>query len=76
VASGGGSHLGVGGEMAMGKEASDRFFLFIGGGEREGVVLVLHVSDSWPTARRSDRTTARRQVPCSVPLAGGPQSGF
>jgi hypothetical protein len=36
VASGGGSHLGVGGETAMGKEASDGFFLLIGGGERGG----------------------------------------
>jgi hypothetical protein len=76
VASGGGSHLGVGGETAMGKEASDGFFLLIGGGERGGVVSVQHVSDSWPTAHRSDRTTVRRWVPCSVPLTGGPRSGF
>jgi hypothetical protein len=32
--SGGGSHLSVGGETAMGKEASVGFFLLIGGGER------------------------------------------
>jgi hypothetical protein len=29
-----------------------------------------------PTARRSGGTTARRQVPYSVPLTGGPQLGF
>jgi hypothetical protein len=30
----GGSHLGIGGETAMGKEASVDFFLIIGEGER------------------------------------------
>jgi hypothetical protein len=73
----GGSHLDVGGETTMGKEASASFFLLIGGGERErGAVPVQHVGDGWPTAHRSGETTARHRVPCSLPLTSGPQSGF
>jgi hypothetical protein len=62
--------------MVMGKEASAGFFLLIGGGEREGAVLVSHVGDGWPTALWFGGTTARRRVPYSAPLTGGPRSGF
>jgi hypothetical protein len=44
--------------------------------ERGGVVPIPHVSDGRPTAHRSGRTTARRQVACSMPLTGGPRSDF
>jgi hypothetical protein len=65
VASGGGSHLGVGGETMIEKEASPEFFLLIGGGEREGVVPVLHISDVRPTACRSSGNAAQRRSPVS-----------
>jgi hypothetical protein len=74
--SGGGSLLNAGGETETGKEASAGFFLHIGGGEREGVVPVLHVDDGRPMAHRFGGTTAQYRVPYSVPLTGGPRSGF
>jgi hypothetical protein len=60
----------------MRKDASASFLLLIGGGEREGVVPVLHVGDGRPTPHRSGGTKVRHWVSCSVPLMIGPQSGF
>jgi hypothetical protein len=58
----GGADLSQEEEMAKG-----RYFLpasvLIAGGEREGAVLVPHVGDSWPTARRSGRTEVRIGAP-------------
>jgi hypothetical protein len=58
AASGGGSHLSIGGETATEKEASVDFFLLIGGREREVVVLVPHVGDGQPTACQSGGNAA------------------
>jgi hypothetical protein len=63
AASGGGSHLSIGGEMATEKEASVDFFLLIGGREREGVVLVPHVGDGHPTACQSGGNAAQHRSP-------------
>jgi hypothetical protein len=65
VASGGGSHLGVGGETMIEKEASPGVFLLICIGEREGVVPVLHIGDDRPTACRSGGNAAQRRSPVS-----------
>jgi hypothetical protein len=47
----------------MGKESSAGFFLLIGGGEREGVVPVLHVNNGRLTACRSCGNVVQHRSP-------------
>jgi hypothetical protein len=64
---GGGSHLDVGGETTMGKEASTSFFLLIGGGEREGEwsrSRMLATADRRLTGLAEPRRGVRSLAPC------------
>jgi hypothetical protein len=64
------------GRKATEKESFGEVALLIGEGEREGAVMVLHISDGWPTAHRSGGDAAHVRFPCLGSLTGGPRSAF
>jgi hypothetical protein len=57
--------------MVTGKETSAGFFLLIGGGERDGVVPVLHVGDGRLMACQSCRNATQHRSLSQVRLARG-----
>jgi hypothetical protein len=65
AASGGGSHLSIGGEMATEKEASVDFFLLIGGRERER---------EWSWSRTSATVIRRLASPAGMQHSTAPLS--
>jgi hypothetical protein len=64
------------GSKVMKWEASTNITLFIGEGEREEAVLVLHIGDSQLMAHRSDGDTTCIGFPCLRSLTGGPWLDF
>jgi hypothetical protein len=63
----------LGRKVTRKKEDSAGVFLFICGGEREGVVLIPHISDHTPASGRTGGTAVWRLEPCPRSLTGGPR---